>query len=197
MSLADLLSWSRIVLIIPLSMAALVRDRDAFVWLLLGAFATDALDGVVARWRGTVSARGAQLDSRADAALYIISPFLFLRVFPEFGDEHAGLSLIVVVMLVTPPLLGLWRFGRLPALHLWSSRVAVAAMALGVAVLGLLDQAWALQLGAAVLALSTIEELLVILLLPRWTPQVPSVVHVLAARTQRPLPTPSPRSNAR
>ncbi|MBL8984117.1 MAG: CDP-alcohol phosphatidyltransferase family protein [Gemmatimonadetes bacterium] len=197
MPLADLLSWSRIVLILPLSMAAVARDRDAFVWLLLVAFATDALDGAVARWRGTVSPRGAQLDSRADAALYLTTPFLALRVFPELGDALAGLTLMVVVLLVTPPLLGLWRFGRLPALHLWSSRAAVAAMALGVAVLGLLDQSWALRLGAAVLAVSTIEELIVILLLPRWTPQVPSVVHVLAARTPRPLTTPSPRSNAR
>ena len=196
MPLADLLSWSRIALIFPLCAAALTRDRDAFVWLLLLAFVTDALDGPVARWRGTASPRGAQLDSRADAALYITSPFLALRVFPELGGALAGLTISLVVLLVTPPLLGLWRFGRLPALHLWSSRAAVAAMALGVAVLGLLDQSWGLQLGAAVLALSTLEELMVILLLPRWTPQVPSVLHVIAARTERSLPTPSPRSNA-
>ncbi len=191
MPLADLLSWTRLALVIPIAVAALDGSPRVFVGLVLLAFTTDACDGPIARWQRTASARGAQLDSRADAAIYLTVPFLALRVFPELSGELAGLTVATLVACVIPPVIGTLKFGRLPALHLWSSRAASVMMAAGLGALAFASDARLLWLGCGILVASALEELAGILLLPRWTPDLPTLYHVLVARNTS---YPTPRS---
>lgn len=88
-TLPNFLSAVRIFLL-PLSLLALERQSAWGVWPVVlavgGALATDALDGLLARGRGSVSDLGRVLDPLADK-VYIAGLFLYLvvrRGFPAW-----------------------------------------------------------------------------------------------------------------
>lgn len=68
------------------------------IWLILGAFACDFLDGRVARFGGTESAFGREFDSLADLVSFGVAPaFLVYRIvlqeFPQTGWMVAAVYL--------------------------------------------------------------------------------------------------------
>ena len=56
-----------------LMLAAQARGREASICILVGAL-LDGLDGPLARWSGTASQLGAELDSLADCVTFVVAP---------------------------------------------------------------------------------------------------------------------------
>lgn len=69
LNLSGLLTLSRVPLAVIT--AHFMHDRDAMLAILLAAALTDALDGPVARWRGTASRIGAVVDGWVDKIFFI------------------------------------------------------------------------------------------------------------------------------
>ena len=69
--LANLLPHLRLAANPTLLALAALDLHNAFLWLLAAAWATDAIDGPLARELGQESARGARLDSVADRSLML------------------------------------------------------------------------------------------------------------------------------
>lgn len=193
MPVADVLSWTRIMLVVPVAVAALTGHGGTFVVLLLIAMATDAIDGPVARRVGTASARGAHLDSVADAILFAVAAASGPVAFPAAQDELPGTVAALIVAVTVPPVAGWLRYGRLPAFHTRLARAATVAMGAGFISFVVFDTAWPLRAAVALLLVSVFEELGIMWLLPQWTPNVPTLLHAirLAGRTT-PLPHVTP-----
>lgn len=86
---ADLVTLGRGVVVLvaaTLVVAALVRGGETRTWWVVGlgvlGWASDALDGYVARRTGTVTSRGALLDSGVDGALVLVLSLALARVAP-------------------------------------------------------------------------------------------------------------------
>ncbi len=71
MSIANLITLSRAVAIVPVIVLLMSGHRWAAWWLFGFACATDLFDGVVARRRGEVTALGKVLDPLVDKAMYL------------------------------------------------------------------------------------------------------------------------------
>lgn len=183
MSLADTITLSRLAVLPGLVVAAITGASSWFAALVAFALVSDAVDGRVARWRGTAGPRGAWLDSVADAAFYLTAPSCALVLHPELRGVHAPLVIVVIVSLATPPVAGWLRYGRLPAYHTHLARATEVTLGAGFLLFVLGGTSWLLYPGAAVLVLSTVEELAITWTLPAWTPDVPSILH--ARRSHR------------
>ncbi len=122
-SLADPLTIYRIIAAPVIAGLALAGLRDAFFVGLIISLGTDLVDGPISRWMGTASERGARLDTIADGATTLagllgIALFESQTLRPElawliaFLATYAGAAIVCLV-----------KFGRLPAYHLYLSKL--------------------------------------------------------------------------
>jgi CDP-diacylglycerol--glycerol-3-phosphate 3-phosphatidyltransferase len=178
--LPNILTSLRIAAIPALAYFAAIGASGAFAALLAASLIGDVLDGLLARALDATSARGAQLDSIADTLLFFIT-LVGAWVFHQADVRaHAEVFALVPIVWFAENALALWRYGRLSSFHTYLSRAAAVAMSLFVVVLfaqglhaGLLAAAVTLVMAA------TIEECVLLWLLPEWTADVRGVYWVL------------------
>lgn len=120
----NLLSFYRLIAAPVILVLILQGQREAFGVLVVISLFTDALDGFIARVFGQATAFGATLDSRADEltlAVAVLGAFVFERAafWPELPWVAVWFGCFALSRLI--PYL---RFGRFPALHLYSSRLS-------------------------------------------------------------------------
>ena len=131
MNWANALTWSRLAMIVPSTIAAYLQMRGLVLGLFVVAGLTDVLDGPVARRTGVASAHGAALDNRVDVMLGL-AVILWLRLlFPAFFAEFWPWMVCIVCLTAGELALTRLLVGRVAGLHLWSAKLA----GLGVAVL--------------------------------------------------------------
>ncbi len=181
---ADLLSGLRLVLAPCLLALAWVSVPELFVAGLALAFATDAIDGFVARRFGGATERGARLDSAADLALWSVLPLCTWWLLPEFVTREATWVGVLLACLFVPLVFGWLRYRRLTSYHTLGAKCS--AVLLAAALLALFAGCGAALFHAAVVVgvASQLEELAITALLPRWRADVPSVFHAWALRRQ-------------
>jgi len=102
--------WGASVLIA----AVTLHQKQIFVWLLLGCFVSDVLDGLIARTFNLSSKLGASLDSIADLATMFSGALGVLIFQKQFVREHYAGLLAVMAFYVVEVLASLWRYGRRP-----------------------------------------------------------------------------------
>ncbi len=177
------ISVARIVATPGLVYLALSNREDPYKWLLLAALLSDIVDGLIARNFSFTSKFGSTLDTLADAWLWVAAVVGIWKFQPALVTEY---------WLVIVPVLGLWllehvlaflRYGKLTSFHTYATRAG--AYALGIFIMSLYLwglQPWLLYLAATLSILGNLEELIIIALLPSWTPDVRGLYWVLGQR---------------
>jgi CDP-diacylglycerol--glycerol-3-phosphate 3-phosphatidyltransferase len=119
----NILSFYRLISFPVVLYFILANNESIFVILLIINLITDFLDGFIARRFNMQTDFGAKLDSLADDATYLLA-FIGLFVFKiaEFEPYKISASLFLLSY-VTSLLVSLIKFGRMPSLHLYSSKV--------------------------------------------------------------------------
>jgi phosphatidylglycerophosphate synthase len=183
---ADALSGLRLLLV-PLLWAAAVLGNGRLVGLgLLVAGATDFLDGYIARRLKQASARGARLDLLADNLLLISAAVSIELLHPEILRENATLIAATTGLYLGSVVVGLIKFRRLGNLHLYSSKVA-GGLLYSFALITFVTGAYApplLWLAAVAFMVSSVETLLVHLLLSAVDENVGSILLVRRSREE-------------
>ncbi|MFN7916399.1 MAG: CDP-alcohol phosphatidyltransferase family protein [Vicinamibacterales bacterium] len=178
--LPNLLTILRI-LAIPLLAWLAVRDaRGSFGLVLIACLLGDVADGALARALDATSALGALLDSLADTLLFFMTLFGVLVFYPEAVRGHGVAFAAVPAAWLAENVAALLRYGRLSSFHTYLSRLAAVAMGVFASVLFVWGFSAALLYAAASLVLlATLEEFVLLWLLPRWTPDVKGIWWVL------------------
>ncbi|WP_204102518.1 MULTISPECIES: CDP-alcohol phosphatidyltransferase family protein [Spirulina sp. CCY15215] len=169
-------------LIAPLLLADAL-DGSASPWFLVGfsvAFLSDIFDGIIARRLKISTPQLRQADSWADLSLYgciaisalhlyspLISPFLI----PLSSLLFAQLALFA---------LNLLKYGKMPSYHGYSAKLWGITLGLAIAALFGFGQTGGF-FGLAIAAgwFNTLEEILITLILPQWSHDIPSFFHAL------------------
>ncbi len=162
---ADRLTLSRLVASPLLLVAAMGQSPRVFAMLLAWGMLSDIADGVVARSRGEVTPAGAALDSRADVVFYGSTLLALGFLIPDRLAGEWRLLTTVIAAYALPIAIGWWKFGRLTSYHTVLARLALALLVAGLGAWVAFDQLTLLRVGAAVLVVSAIEEILLTLLL--------------------------------
>ena len=175
----NLLSLSRLVMAPLMVVAAAMGSKWAFTALYAANLFTDATDGFLARRLHAESDLGATLDSRGDLAVALCLPIGALLLWP---DMMRGLIPFVVVALcayLAPIIVGGLRYGRLPSFHTWGAKAMAVIVGLSLLLMFVTQNSLFFRICVPLLVLESIEELIMISVLPHWHPNVPSFWHAI------------------
>lgn len=182
-TLSNALSVYRLLAAPAVAAAALTGHRTLFIVLALVSLFTDAIDGVLARWRREETRFGARLDALADS-LTLVAGLTGVWVFERapFVENPRWLGLFLGSLALAVAV-SLARFRKLPAFHLYSFKAADIGMTAFFAALflyGFVPWAYALSLGFA--ALAALEIVAVALVIPEFRTDLKGLYWVLRAR---------------
>lgn len=158
----NLLSLARLALVPVLWAFALEGNARAVGIGLALAFASDVLDGWLARRLNQVSSIGSALDSLADNILQPSAAAWLYMLRTSFVHAHAPIIVIAVTIYLMSLGVGLARFRRLGNLHLHSSRAAAVVEYVFIvqALVSATPSALLLYLATAIWMVSSTETLL-------------------------------------
>lgn len=164
-SLPNAFTATRLALVPVLLLLAAADASSAFVAVLAIAFATDALDGYLARRLRLESALGAKLDSRADVALWLALPVATWLLRPDFVRAELGTIALLLASLALPLAAGLVKFRRIPSYHTWLAKGTAIVLAGALLSIFLAGPLWPLRLATALALACALEEVAITALL--------------------------------
>jgi CDP-diacylglycerol--glycerol-3-phosphate 3-phosphatidyltransferase len=123
LTLPNLLSGYRLVMAPVLVLLALSDERTLFVVLLCVSFATDVLDGIIARAWGLSTAIGSRIDSVADELTYVAALVGAFRFEHHTLEPHAFMLYAFLVLLAIATVFPLIKFKKIPSFHLYSFKL--------------------------------------------------------------------------
>jgi len=164
-SLPNAFTATRLALVPVLLLLAAAGNPNAFVAVLAVAFATDAIDGWLARRFRLESPLGAKLDSRADMALWLSLPIATWLLRPGFVHAEAASIGLLLASLALPLGAGLAKFGRVPSYHTWLAKGTAIVLSGALLSIYLNGPLWPFRLATALAVLSAIEEVWITMLL--------------------------------
>ncbi len=192
--LPNLLSLLRLACVPLLAGLASEGREGAFFGLVLAGWATDGLDGWLARRFGWVSRLGAVLDSVADVALVLAILYGIGRFHPVVFLEHGALLWAIVLVWTGVHLAALARYRRPSSFHTRLAQSGILLFAAFVIVLFSVGFVPVLYYFAgAVCLLAGFENAAMVFALREWQPDVPSLAEALRRRAEagkRGLPRP-------
>ena len=180
--LPNALSTLRILLAPVLVVLAWVGARGPFLGCLLVAFASDALDGRLARRYGTASIHGARLDSAADLLIYTSLPLVAWWLRPDFVRAEAGWLALAIASYLLPIAVGLARYRRLTSYHTTAARLSAYLVGFAAVVVFAGGTAIPFRIATLVVLVAELEEIAITAVLPAWRADVRSLGHALALR---------------
>lgn len=168
-NIADWFSFYRIFAAPILIITIFLGERELFTWLLLISYATDAIDGFIARKLKITSPRGSQLDSIGDQ-LTLFTGFIGLLMF-EFDFIKANYQWILIpfILYFIQMLIAFIKYGKATAFHTYLAKISAIIQA--VFILWLLffgPVYWLFYVMIILGTIETIEEILLIFLYPQW-----------------------------
>jgi len=171
--LPNVISSLRLAAVPVLVWLALLGYRSEFAWLLVIAGTTDILDGWLARRFNWVSRAGALLDSIADVLLVLVTLFGVWMLHRYVVIDYPAVLWSVFSIWFLVHLVALIRYGRLASFHTWFSRLGLAMFGVFAIILFFFEFVpWVYFAAATVCFLAGVENLIMILLLPEWTPNI-------------------------
>lgn len=185
-NLPNALSIARIAAVPVLVALAWLGRETAFTWVLVPALLTDIADGLIARVFRLQSKLGALLDSTADTLLMLAACFGVWRLHPEVLEQH-GLEVAVAFgAWVVEDVAALLRYRRLSSFHTYLSKIAGNLLGIFIGVLFVFGlEPWLLRVAVAVSVLASLEELVLLALLPQWRANVRGLPWILRERVGR------------
>ncbi|MEO9870601.1 CDP-alcohol phosphatidyltransferase family protein [Ekhidna sp.] len=188
LSLPDWLSLYRIIVAPFLLILIFVDARVLFSTLLLISFLTDALDGFLARRMNIVTQRGSQFDSIGDAITFTVGLIGIIWFENAFVMEQAGLLIFAFSFYILQLFIAYWKYGMPSSFHTYlakTSAVFQAVFMLWLFFIGV--EYWLFYLTIILSILETVEEIILILIFPKWKSDVKGLFWVLAKKERKVL----------
>ena len=178
-TLPNLLTCFRFIAAPGLLTFAWYGHEYAFLGLLAVAFLSDALDGLAARLTGQVTEFGAFLDSLADLLTYLTIAICSYWLWPEVVMRELFSVVLIVGSCITPPAVGLLKFGCLTSYHTWLVKLAAASVAASLFILFMGGPVYPFHIAALISLAAASEEVVITLILNSPVSNVRSLWNVL------------------
>jgi CDP-diacylglycerol--glycerol-3-phosphate 3-phosphatidyltransferase len=176
--LPNLISGCRLATAPVLLVLAWYSYPHTFLVITAASFASDVLDGTLARRLGHTSALGAKLDSLSDFVLYLTLPLGAWWLWPAIVRRESPFFLTVLACCVLPPLVAFGKFHGMTSYHTWGVKLAALAVGGSAMVLFAGGPPWLFHLAVPVSVLAAVEEIAITLVLREPQANVHSLWHV-------------------
>ena len=175
-NIADWFSFYRIMAVPLLLLFIWLDERLIFAWLLGFSYATDAVDGYIARKLKITSARGSQLDSYGDQVTLVVAVIGLIVFETDFMRANYILILIAIIPYILQMIIAFRKYGKATAFHTYLAKIS--AVTQGVFILWLLffgPVYWLFYAMIAIGILETIEEITLIFMYDKWVAGVKGI----------------------
>jgi CDP-diacylglycerol--glycerol-3-phosphate 3-phosphatidyltransferase len=175
-NVADWFSFYRIASVPLLLVLLWLGEKEFFSWFLLISYATDAIDGYLARKLKISSALGAQLDSMGDQLTFIMG-LIGLWIFENaFIRTNLLIIAIAFVPYIVQMLIAFKKYGKATAFHTYlakHSAVVQAAFILWTLFFG--PEYWLFYPMIVIGIIETLEEITLIFMYDNWIEDVKGI----------------------
>lgn len=160
---------------------------DIFKWMLAISFFTDAIDGFLARKYKVSSLMGARLDSIADDLTVLVAIIGVFRLKPEFIQQELVLIIALLALLVIQTVMALIRYGKISSFHTYLAKLAALLQGSFLILLFFLPEPplWLFYLASIVTLAELVEEIILVIILPKWEANVRNLFWVMKRNKQR------------
>lgn len=163
LKLANLVTLSRGLLILPILGLLAVQQSRLAIGLYLVAIATDVVDGWLARRAGRASAYGAQLDAIVDNLFSLAILAFLILAYPGLGQRQS----LALAVLFGGPILYLaisWALRRrLLMFHVWSAKAGAFLLFVLWPLMALTGWEGGVAVAAVVVGASRLEQVILLL----------------------------------
>jgi len=171
----------------PLLVFLVLTDRlDAFKWLLLASFTTDAIDGFLARKFNATSVLGAKLDSIGDDLTILAAVVgLFVTQF-DFIQKELTFFLILFGLFFIQLILSFSKYKKMSSFHTYLAKTAAVVTGIFLLTVFFFDRIFYPLFYASftITALELVEETIIIFFLPTWKTNVKGLYWILKEKVQ-------------
>jgi len=178
----NMLSISRLIMAPLMILAAFFGSKQTFTGLYAANLITDALDGFLARRLGVESELGATLDSRGDLTVAICLPIGAFLLWPEMMQELIPYIVVAMCAYLAPIIAGEIRYKRMPSFHTWGAKFLAVTASLALLMMFLTQNSLFFRICVPLLILESVEEIIMITIIPKWHPNIPSLWHAIQLR---------------
>lgn len=179
-NIADWISIYRIIAVPAIVIVIFLDKKTLTGWLLLVSFLTDALDGYIARKKEITSDKGANLDSIGDALTFLAGAFGFFMFGLDYIKDHFTIVAVAFGLYIFQLILAFIRYGRSSSFHTYSAKGAAVLQALFLVVFHIVGWwEWLFWAALVISVVETIEEIVIIFVLPKWEANVKGLYWIL------------------
>ncbi len=182
LTVPNVLSGLRLLLIPVLLMLAWRGQSILFSGLLLFSLLTDNLDGYLARRLNQRTELGAKLDSWADAATWLMLPLCGWWLHPEALRAEAPWLAAGLGSFLASIAFGFIKYQRLISYHTWGAKALTVVVGVAAVVFFATGHGWVFRVAMPFVMLSALEEMAITTVLPQWQANVPSLWHAWRRR---------------
>jgi len=158
---------------------AAIGSQRGFTFLFGASLFTDAIDGFLARHLRVESKQGATLDSRGDLAVALCLPIGAFLLWPVMMRGLLPYIVAALYAYLAPIIVGELRYRRMPSFHTWGAKAMAIIGGTSLFIMFVTGNSLYFRLCVPILLLESAEELVMIAILPTWTPNVPSLWHAV------------------
>lgn len=173
-------------LIATLVLLLLLVDKQihTFSWLLSLSFFTDFIDGFLARKYKVTSVLGSRLDSIADDLTVLLAIIGLFMLKPLFIKSNYVVISVMLVLYILQVSLSLRQYGKLSSFHTYLAKIAAILQGVFFILMFFLPQPVSLLFYATALVTiaDIIEEIILVIVLPKWQTDVKGVYWILKKR---------------
>lgn len=144
---------------------------------------SDIFDGIIARKMNLSSEKMRRMDSQTDLIFWVSIAISCYLIYPDIIMEKILWIGILIFMELSCYVVSLLKFGKETCTHAFVSKLwGLTLLSAFTALIGFEFGGWVLNLAIIVGLISHIDVILIILILPKWTHDVPSFYHAYLIR---------------
>lgn len=176
----------RFLLAPAMILLALQKGDSASFWLVLMIYLgllSDIFDGIVARNLGVADAKLRRLDSQTDLVFWISVGVTSWLVHPEIVSAYKIPIIFLFSSEAACYLVSFIRFGKETCTHAWLSKFfGLCMLAAFTSLIGFGHGGFPFVFALVVGYLSHLDRILITLIIPEWTHDIPSTYHATLLR---------------
>ncbi len=157
--------------------------RALIVVLMFMGLVSDILDGIIARHQHISSAKLRRMDSQTDMIFWLSIGFATWILSPQIIKDHSGYVWAILAMEATCYVISFIRFGRETCTHAFLSKLwGVSLLIAFTSLIGFNHAGFPFTLAIFLGFISHVDRILITLILPHWTHDIPSAYHAFLIR---------------
>ncbi|GAL65789.1 CDP-alcohol phosphatidyltransferase family protein [Jejuia pallidilutea] len=175
-NIADWFSFYRIIAAPFLLALIWYGERQIFTWFLLISYATDAIDGYLARALKITSPRGSQLDSFGDQITFIIGLIGLFYFETSFIKTNLILICIAFIPYAVQMFIAYYKYGKATAFHTYLAKLSAVIQSIFILWALFFSPEYVLFYGMLIIGLlETLEEITLIFMYDVWAADVKGI----------------------